>query len=681
MLDVPKIFTRPGVRVAAALPTALALAGAFAVAGPLTTANAAAVAKPLVNTHPGWASNSADRGAVAANSTVATTVYLAGRNPAGLTAYATAVADPASASYHKYLTPAQFSAAYGATQQQIASVEAWLRSAGLKVTGVTQHSITASGTVAANNRAYGTRLDNYSVAGGTYRAPASNAVVPAAVGNAVLTVVGLTNMPVKMKPAGLEGQESTPTVPGISNTPAQQSIGADKAVFLGPTPCSAYFGQRKDVKDPAFRGKKNNAYAVCGYTPAQLRGAYGVTSSHLTGAGVRVAIVDAYGSSTILKDANQYAVNHGDKAFAKGQFTESVTPSQWIDQSACQGAAGWAPEETLDVEAVHAMAPAADVHYYGANSCNDPEWLSVFTTIVDTHSADLVSDSWGGVIYSTAGNETPAVEAEYTQVFEQGAIEGISFNFSAGDCGAENPATACGKSDTSTTPQADYPASNAWVTSVGGTSLAIGSRNQDEGNAAWGTDVWELSKGTYKGLGWNYGGGGGTSASIAQPWYQKGIVPTKLAETLPNGTKVASPMRVVPDVSMDADPTTGYLIGMTQALPKGGTGYAESAIGGTSLACPLFVGLQADAMQKQGGRAIGFANPAIYMKAGSASFNDVPATGLGATVNMLPPFDGYPTVVFNFGDDGLLKATKGYDDATGVGTPSASYLSRTRFDW
>jgi subtilase family serine protease len=674
MLVVPKISARPGLRAVAALPTALALAGAFAIAGPAATASAATVT--VAGSHPDWAAASADRGAVASATTVDTTVYLAGKDPAGLNAFAAEVSDPSSANYQKYLTPAQFTARYGATPAQVASVEAWLRSSGLTVTSVSQHSITARGTAAATEKAYGTKLDEFAVKGQNFRAPTGDARVPSSVGGAVLAVTGLSNMPERVKPASLVGQVTTPSIPGVSGAKATQTKGSDGATFLGPTSCSTYYGQLKDKTDPAFNGKSDNPYAVCGYVPSQLRGAYGVTGTGLTGKGVTVAIVDAYGSPTMQADADQYAVNHGDKPFAKGQYTETVTPAQWTSEAACQGPAGWAGEESLDVESVHSMAPGADVHYYGANSCNDPDFLADFTSIVDTHSADLVSDSWGGVIYSSTGNEDPSVLAEYTQIFEQGAAEGIGFNFSAGDCGAEDPSTACGSNDTSTTPQADFPTSDVFATSVGGTSLAIGKNNNAEWNTVWGTDAWTLSASkTWQSAGWQYGGGGGTSAQFAQPWYQKGVVPTKLAKTLPDGVTVDSAMRVAPDVSMDADPTTGFLFGMTQPLPNGGTGYAESAIGGTSLACPLFVGLQADAMQSQGGRPIGFANPAIYRAAGTKAYTDVTAGGAGAkAVNLLPAYNGYPAIVFNFGDDGLLKATKGYDDATGVGTPSPAYL-------
>jgi subtilase family serine protease len=673
MLVVPKISARSGLRAVAAVPTALALAGAFAIVGPVATAAAATI--PVAGTHPDWAAASADRGAVAATSTVDTTVYLAGRNPAGLTAYAAEVSDPASADYQKYLTPAQFGSRFGATSAQVASIESWLKSSGLTVTGVNAHEITARGTAAATERAYSTKLHEFSVKGEDFRAPTADVRVPSAVSGAVLSVTGLSNQPETVKPASLVGEVTTPSVPGVSGIKAKQTKGKDGSVFLGPSACSSYYGQLTDKTDPAYKGKGDNPYAVCGYTPSQLQGAYGVDGTGLTGAGVSVAIVDAYGSATMQSDANQYAVNHGGKPFAKGQYTQTVTPSQWTDESGCQGQAGWAPEESLDVESVHSMAPGAKIHYYGANSCNDPDFLADFTSIVDHHSADLVSDSWGGVIYASTGNEDPSVLAEYTRIFQQGATEGIGFSFSAGDCGAEDPATACGATDTSTVPQADFPTSDPYATSVGGTSLAIGKNDQAEWNTVWGTDAWLLSGKSWESAGWQYGGGGGTSAYFAQPGYQKGIVPAKLAETLPDGISTGSAMRVAPDVSMDADPTTGFLFGMTQALPNGGTGYAESDIGGTSLACPLFVGLQADAMQLQGGRAIGFANPAIYHSAGSAAFTDVTATGPGATaLNTLPAYGGNPAVLFNFGDDGLLKATKGYDAATGVGTPSPAYL-------
>jgi subtilase family serine protease len=121
---------------------------------------------------------------------------------------------------------------------------------------------------------------------------------------------------------------------------------------------------------------------------------------------------------------------------------------------------------------------------------------------------------------------------------------------------------------------------------------------------------------------------------------------------------------VVPDISLDADPFTGLLVGETQVLPSGKTGYAEAAIGGTSLASPLLAGLEADAIAERGGVSLGFVNPALYC---SDAVRDVGDTPSGAA-EVFPAFQGQPAAVAGIGADGALHAGAGYDDATGLGT-------------
>jgi subtilase family serine protease len=663
--------------VTVAVPAAAALAlGTFAAAGSAQASDSST--RSIAGTHPVWAAANADRGAAASGSTVTTEIYLAGRDPQGLATYAEQVSDPKSSIYGHYLSTSQYAQRFGATQAQISSVERWLRGAGLRVSLVNEHEIQATGTVAQTEHAYGTQLHEYATSAGTFRAPTSDAQVPAAVSGAVLSVNGLDNRPQLTKPTGLV-TPSIPTTSGGSKAKPQQSKGADGAPYLGSTPCSAYYGQAVDTTDPQFNGA-NAPYAICGYTPKQLRGAYGVTSSGLSGKGVTVAIVDAYGSPTMRSDANEYAVNQGDKPFSKNQYTETVTPSQWTNVDLCGGTAGWAGEESLDVESLHAMAPDAKVHYMGANSCLDNDLIASIQDVVDHHLADVISDSWGEVITaaSPSNDEPPANMAEFNQLFEQAAVEGISVTFSAGDCGAEDPATGCGQVDGSGKPQADFPSSSPWVTSVGGTSLAIGSHDNYEWSTDWGTDGYLLdsSSDSWQNIGWIYGTGGGTSDQFAEPWYQKGVVPNKLAVSLPDGTTAKQPMRVTPDVAMDGDPFTGFLFGMTQPLPDGSTGYAESDIGGTSLASPLFAGLTADRIQGQR-FPVGFVNPSLYATYRTPLYHDVFSTpnnsGQVAT-NVLAPYEGSPSAVVTFGDDQILKATPGYDDTSGVGTPSTLYL-------
>ena len=103
-------------------------------------------------------------------------------------------------------------------------------------------------------------------------------------------------------------------------------------------------------------------------------------------------------------------------------------------------------------------------------------------------------------------------------------------------------------------------------------------------------------------------------------------MPAALAERNSAITGIAN--RVEPDISMDADPTTGMLVGETQQFPEG-THYDEYRIGGTSLASPLFAGVMADADQANGS-ALGFVNPALYKlgaspSAASAYYDVVPS--------------------------------------------------------
>ena len=659
-------------RLGAASLAVAALTGSFVTATVATASASAASPATLTGTAPSWATASADRGQIAAGTSVTSTVYLAGRNQAGLQAYAEAVSTPGNASYHKYLSTTAFQAQYGTTAAQATAVESWLRSAGLKVVSADSHEIKVSGTAAQTESAYSTSLHSYSVKGKTYRAPSSDVKVPASVASDVLTVGDLTNMPEIAAPSSLVSTAASEAE--ITGQKPTMTKSSDGAYYVGQTPCSSYYGQVKDTTAPAENGTKDNPYVVCGYVPSQLRSAYGVTG--VNGRGVTIAIVDAYGSSDILADANEYAKNHGDPTFKSGQFLDTETPADWYDEDVCGGPAGWGPEEHIDVESAHAMAPGATIHYYGGNSCQNADLLAPLQQIADTHSADIVSDSWGEVVYSSTGNLDQADESAMHQVLLQAAVEGIEINFSSGDCGAEIPTTGCGANDTSTQPQADWPASDQFATSVGGTSLAIGKYGNVEWNTAWGTDIF-LDEGTsWSEYGWYFGGGGGTSALFSQPWYQRGVVSKTLATTLPTGVKTSTAMRVEPDVSMDADPYTGFLVGQTQTLPDGSTGYGESAWGGTSLASPLFAGLQADAMELQGYRPIGFANPAIYARAGSAAYYDVTSKGPGTkALNDFPTADGTSTdYSVDFGDTQILKATPGYDDVTGVGTPTPLYL-------
>ncbi|MEU1625126.1 S53 family peptidase [Streptomyces sp. NPDC020096] len=637
--------TRAGLAVAATLPL---VAGALAMGVPTAQADANN-RQVLTNTKPLWATARADHGTAAGSTSVNARVYLAGKDAKGLAAYAQAVSDPKSASYGKYLTAKQVQERFGATKQQIAEVTAWLKNSGLTVTGSNQHYITVSGDKTAVEKAFNTELRNYSKDGHIYHAPAQAASVPASLDGAVLTITGLDNAPKQSKHDDLPPPE---------------------AVAKQAGPFSSYYGSNVATGLPKAYGG-SAPYVVKGYTGKQLRAVYGAKG--YTGKGVTVAITDAYASPYIAKDAAEYAKRNGDAAYRTGQFSQ-VLPTAYNSIDTCK-AAGWYGEETLDVEAVHAVAPAADIVYVGAASCNDPDLLDSLNKVVDNRLADIVSNSWGDV----EANETPDVAAAYDQVFQQGAVEGIGFYFSSGDNGDEVANTG--------TKQVDTPANSAWATAVGGTSLAVGKGNKYQWETGWGTTKSVLSA---DGMNWAslpgnylYGAGGGTSKLTPQPFYQRGVVPDTLSKQ--DG---ATPQRVVPDISAVADPSTGFLVGQSQTFPDGSVKYSEYRIGGTSLAAPVISAIQALAQQARGGVPIGFANPGIYDRFGTSAYHDVTDHPLGqgqsiadVRVDFKNGFDakgGFVTSLRTLGHDSSLNATAGFDNVTGVGSPADGYVDSYR---
>jgi len=619
-------------RITAALIAATTVAGtALATSG---SAQAQSATRAIPHTNPLWTSHAKHLGSANASAPVHARVYLAPRGGlSALKSAAVAMSTPGSPSYHQFLTPAQYRARFGTTDATVRAVRAYLQSAGLHVTDVEQHNryLVVTGDVAAAEKAFGTQIGRYRHDGRVVQAPNSAVHVPAAIASSVLTVAGLDTTPRIVKP--MHSPKLSPP-----------------AGFRNARPCSAYYGQKSATSLPKFQGQ-TLPYAPCGYTGLQFRSAY-ENNSALDGTGITVAITDAYAAPTIAQDAATYAANHGDRAYANGQLTQSL-PNSFTHAGQC-GGSGWWGEETLDVEAVHAMAQGANIAYYASASCFDSDFLDTLARVVDDNKAKLVTNSWSDV----EANESPDTTAAYEEIFLQGATQGISFMFSSGDDGDELAATG--------TKQVDYPASDPYATAVGGTATGIGRNGNLKFSTGWGTDKWSLSsdRSTWNSVGFLYGGGGGTSALFARPAYQDGVTD--------------SPSRVVPDIAMDADPTTGMLVGETQTFPHGVVAYDEYRIGGTSLASPLFAGMTALTLQ-QGGAGAGLLNQVIYSNAGD--FTDVagPAPDAGnVRVDYANGVDNSAGVVYSvrtFNQDSSLDVTNGYDQVTGLGVPNPRWFS------
>jgi subtilase family serine protease len=432
--------------------------------------------------------------------------------------------------------------------------------------------------------------------------------------------------------------------------------------FRNARPCGAYYGQKTDTTDPAYNGQQLPD-APCGYKPAQIRSAYGIAGAVQQGAdghGQTVAILDAFAAPTLYGDAAEYAArNDPGHPLRPSQFSEHVFPTNTSMQDECD-AAGWYGEQTLDVEAVHAVAPGAHILYVGASDCQDTSLVQALNYVVAGRVADVVSNSYGDL----GEDGIPADEINaYSQIAIQGALEGITIDFSSGDDGDE--AAFVGQ------PEADFPASDPWVTAVGGTSTGIGVSGRRVVETGWETTKSVLGDRSWGPAAYLYGSGGGTSRLFAEPAYQRGVVPDALARENQTGSNRG---RVVPDISMDADPNTGFLIGETQTFPDG-VYYDQYRIGGTSLSCPLFSALMAVSDQLDHFEH-GFVNPRLYQfTSHTRAIKDVRAVTGGVVRvdynNGVDASGGLTTSVRTFDFQGLtIHTAPGYDNVTGLGSPN-----------
>ena len=343
---------------------------------------------------------------------------------------------------------------------------------------------------------------------------------------------------------------------------------------------------------------------VAPIAPAQMRAAYGVNSIMFgntagTGAGQTIAIVDAYNDPNIVSDASTFNTRFGLQQFnvSGGPTLQVQNETGGTSLPTNSTAGGWDIEESLDVEWAHSIAPQANIILFDANSASYFDLLSAVATAAATPGVSAVSMSWGGGESSS--------ETGYDNYFlTPSGHQGVTFLASTGDSG---------------TP-AGYPGLSPNVVAVGGTSLNIDSSGDYLGESAWSS------------------GGGGISQVESQPSYQSGKV---------NGT--SSTHRTVPDVSMDADPSTGVYV-----LDSYAGGYYQ--VGGTSLSCPMWAGLVAIANQ---GRALN----------SQSSLNGLTQTL--PTLYNLPSSDFHDVTT---GSNGTYSAGPGYDLTTGLGTPIANLL-------
>jgi subtilase family serine protease len=289
-----------------------------------------------------------------------------------------------------------------------------------------------------------------------------------------------------------------------------------------------------------------------------------------------------------------------------------VTPAFGLTRVAVDGGAFGHDdvETTLDVEAMTGTAPGAQVYLYSFPEFTDTDAEDAYNKIVSDDLVDAANSSWGGCESDTQGQLGNAFALASNAIFEQGSSLGITFPIATGDQGSRTCVNN-GKVDETT---AD---SDPYALAVGGTTLKVNKKGDWVREKAW------------------RGSAGGVSVVFPLPSYQSGV-PNVIA----NG-------RNIPDVSLDSNPRTGM------AELKGGRWFY---VGGTSMASPLWVGLEAQLDQYAGSR-IGFVNPRLYA---------------------LLQTSEYPTLFHDMteGGNGGYQTLPGFDQVTGIGTPQGWALAQ-----
>jgi len=365
---------------------------------------------------------------------------------------------------------------------------------------------------------------------------------------------------------------------------------------------------------PHFRRRRQRAGARANavnlsYTPTQVAALYDYPTA-VDGSGECIALIELGGGYSTTDLSNYWSQLNLTKtpsvsAVSVGNGSNNPTG----DPNGPDG------EVMLDIEVSGAIAPGAKIVVYFADN-TDAGFLNAITTAVhdSTNNPSVVSISWGG----PESSWTQQAMTSMDEAFQSAAAMGVTVCVAAGDDGSTDGVT-------DGLNHVDFPASSPNVLACGGTTL-VASGNNITSETAWN----ELAN--------NEGAtGGGISDVFPLPTYQTG------AGVPPSANPNQNVGRGVPDVSGDADPTTGYVT-LVDGQPD--------VIGGTSAVAPLWAGLIA-LINESIGKPAGFINPLLYQNASTAGdFNDITS-----------------------GNNGAYSAGPGWDACTGLGSPIGAQVA------
>jgi hypothetical protein len=617
--------------------------------------------------------------------------------------------DKSSSTFHQWLTPEAFGAAYGPSDRDISLVTSWLASRGFAniQTNAARTRIDFSGTAGMVHSAFRTAMRRYAINGQQHFANASDPAIPTAL---------------------------VPVVAGIAS--------------LNNFPRRAAHHQAANLHHAASETTQNPNYTFTdggkpdyGITPYDFATIYNVlplwnASTPIDGTGQTIAIV------------GQTDINPADFVNFRKIFnlplgnTATPTGTQYLNIIYNGPNPGVLSEDEgeadIDTQWSSAVAKGATIDYVVSQSTEVTQGSDLSAIyIVDNNLAPVMSYSYGQceLFLGTSGN------AFYKNLWQQAAAQGITVLVASGDSGSAG-CDYSGVQGASDGIAINGLGSTPYNISVGGTDFYMPNGGATYWNSANNPSTQASARGYIPEIPWNescvnpvfgssgayagkapeqicntgiaagegllavIGGGGGpssctqsngSSASSCRGGYSKPSWQTGAG--VPNDN-----VRDVPDVSLFASAGFfgAFYIVCQQSTNSDGKPcsltaptYDFAGYGGTSVSSPAFAGILALVNQKVGSRQ-GNANYVLYNLAGQQSragtscnassaspaagcvFNDLTTGSISMPCNKGTPNCNVTNPADTFGTLSGYGSTIGYDQASGLGSVNAANLVN---DW
>jgi pseudomonalisin len=520
---------------------------------------------------------------------------------------------PGLQSFHKWLTPAQFTAQFNPTRSQAAEVADYLSRQGFTKVSIEPNNLIVSGTASVSNveAAFHTTIRGTQANGGMIYGNTAPAFVPAKFHGLVAAVLGLTNA-FQMHVHLMKTQSHfANAMPGLRE--------AGPMTAGTPPPCLQVV----------------NGICIGGeYGPTQYQVAYDAPATTNLGRNTSVAVMAEGDVKQVVKDLRAA------ETFWALPKVKYATVAVGIPSSDTSGVDEW----DLDTQISSGVAGrVAELYVYDTTSLSDSDITLEYSKWVNDNLTQAGNSSFGepeGLAFADGAMQVDDEE------LNQAAAQGMTMFASTGDNGTGCPVLLASGLPNSGAPEVCYPAASPYAVAVGGTTLdtnAVGS----EPGTYYGEHVWA-------------GTGGGYSAFESPPYWQK----NGICAVCTSGS-----VRAIADIAMCADNN-----GCPMDVFVNGT---QTGVGGTSLSSPMSMGIWARLETRYKNNLgfaapVYYGVYGYYEPCPLGSTACVPAGEPGDDTPALPPDTTAPIGGFHdilYGSNGIpSSAAPGWDVPTGLGS-------------